>query len=75
MISQNIVFNQASFVLEYLTFQVIISLRKWSVSLHITLIFFEIGVAVWIFSLEQAFSFIGATECQLLEISETSEKK
>lgn len=39
MISQNIVFNQASFALEYLTCQVIISQRKWSGSLHIILIF------------------------------------
>lgn len=39
MISQNIVFNQASFVLEYLACQVIISQRKWPGSLHIILIF------------------------------------
>lgn len=44
----NIVFNQAIFALEYLTCQVIIYLRKWSVSLHIILTFrrqvFQSGV-------------------------------
>lgn len=64
MISQYIVFNQASFSLEYLIFQVIISLRKWSDSFHI-LIFLR-QVLQSSFSLEQAFSLVSATECQLL---------
>jgi hypothetical protein len=67
VIGQNLFFNQTSLNLEYLTFQVIMSLRKWNVSLHHFNFMRQVLVTVRDFSLEEAFLFVGATACQLLE--------